>query len=72
MEASRTPTLGAEHCNPLDIAFASQVDRFDFAMEVTIDDIDRRHEIRIGNQNNSTSKCPRPLLSARPRSSRCS
>lgn len=44
MEASRTLALGAEHCDPLDIEFASQVDRFDFAMEVTIDDIGHRLE----------------------------
>ncbi len=46
MEASRTLALGAEHCNPLDIEFASRVDRFDFAMEVTADDIGRRLEVR--------------------------
>jgi len=46
MEASRTLALGAEHCDPLDIDFASQVDRFDFAMEVTIDDFGHRLEIR--------------------------
>lgn len=46
VEASRTLALGAEHCNPLDIEFASQVDRFDFAMEVTIDEIGRRLEVR--------------------------
>jgi 2-phosphosulfolactate phosphatase len=42
MEARRTLALGAEHCDPLDIEFASQVDRFDFAMEVKIDAIGRR------------------------------
>jgi 2-phosphosulfolactate phosphatase len=42
MEASRTLALGAEHCHPLDIEFASHVDRFDFAMEVKIDAIGRR------------------------------
>ena len=46
MEASRTLALGAEHCDPLDIEFASQVDRFDFAMEVTTDDLGRRLEAR--------------------------
>ena len=42
MEASRTLALGADHCDPQDIQFASHVDRFDFAMEVTIDDIGHR------------------------------
>lgn len=46
MEASRTLALGPAHCDPLDIEFASDVDRFDFAMEVTTDDIGRRLEIR--------------------------
>ena len=46
MEASRTLALGVEHCDPLDIEFAAQVDRFDFAMEVTIDDVGRRLEAR--------------------------
>jgi len=41
-EARRTLTLGPEHCDPLDIEYASRVDRFDFAMEVTIDDVGRR------------------------------
>lgn len=45
-EARRTLALGPEHCDPLDIAYASQVDRFDFAMEVTIDDVGRRLEAR--------------------------
>ena len=46
VEASRTLALGAEHCDPLDITFASQVDRFDFAMEVTTDGIGHRLEAR--------------------------
>ncbi len=45
-EASRTLALGAEHCDPLDIEFASRVDRFDFAMEVTTDDLGCRLETR--------------------------
>jgi 2-phosphosulfolactate phosphatase len=32
-EAARTITLGADHCHPDDIEFASRVDAFDFAME---------------------------------------
>lgn len=46
MEARRTLSLGAEHCDPLDIEYAARVDRFDFAMEVTIDDVGRRLEAR--------------------------
>ena len=45
-EASRTLALGPDHCDPLDIEFAAQVDRFDFAMEVTTDGIGRRLEAR--------------------------
>ncbi len=41
-EARRTLALGAEHSDPLDIEYAAKVDRFDFAMEVTIDDLGRR------------------------------
>ncbi len=37
-EARRTLALGADHCDPLDIEFASRVDVFDFAMEVTRDE----------------------------------
>jgi 2-phosphosulfolactate phosphatase len=33
-EAARTLALGGEHVDPDDIVFATQVDRFDFAMEV--------------------------------------
>ena len=51
MEASRTLALGADHCDPLDIKFASQVDRFDFAMEVTTDEIGRRLEARSSARN---------------------
>ncbi len=36
-EASRTLALGEGHVDPLDIAYATDVDRFDFAMEVTRD-----------------------------------
>ena len=36
-EAARTLALGAEHVDSLDIAYATDVDRFDFAMEVTRD-----------------------------------
>lgn len=50
MEASRTLALGAQHCDPLDIEFAARVDRFDFAMEVTTDDIGCRLEVREGPQ----------------------
>lgn len=45
-EAHRTLALGPEHCDPADIEYASQVDRFDFAMEVTLDDLGRRLEAR--------------------------
>ena len=33
-EATRTLSLGPEHCDPSDIEFASRLDVFDFAMEV--------------------------------------
>lgn len=46
MEAGRTLALGAEHCDPLDIEFAARVDRFDFAMEVTTDEVGRRLAVR--------------------------
>ncbi len=46
MEASRTLALGAEHCDPQDIEFASRVDYFDFAMEVIADDLGLRLEAR--------------------------
>jgi 2-phosphosulfolactate phosphatase len=36
-EAARTLLLGAEHVHPDDIAYATDVDRFAFAMEVTRD-----------------------------------
>ena len=36
-EATFTLALGVGHVDPLDIAFATDVDRFDFAMEVTRD-----------------------------------
>jgi 2-phosphosulfolactate phosphatase len=36
-EATRTLALGVGHVDPLDIAYATDVDRFDFAMEVTRD-----------------------------------
>jgi 2-phosphosulfolactate phosphatase len=36
-EAERTLALGPEHVDPEDIAYATDVDRFDFAMEVTRD-----------------------------------
>ncbi len=42
MEATRTLALGLEHSDPLDVSYASQVDRFDFAMEVTTNDLGRR------------------------------
>jgi len=34
-EAARTLALGGDHVHPEDIAYATSVDRFDFAMEVT-------------------------------------
>ncbi len=45
-EARRTLALGPENCDPMDIDFASRVDRFDFAMEVSIDDLGHRLEAR--------------------------
>jgi len=45
-EARRALTLGPEHCDPLDIEFAAQVDRFDFAMEVTMDELGRRLQVQ--------------------------
>ena len=53
--------LGAEHRDPLDIEFASQIDRFDFAMEVTTDDIGRRLEVRYDEQNNVAPTRHTPL-----------
>ena len=53
--------LGAEHCDPLDIEFSSQVDRFDFAMEVTTDDIGRRLEVGYDEQNNVAPTRHTPL-----------
>lgn len=47
-EARRTLALGPEHCDPLDIEYASHVDRFDFAMEVTTDEIGNRLRAREG------------------------
>jgi 2-phosphosulfolactate phosphatase len=41
-EARRTLALGAEHVDPEDIAYATDVDRFDFAMEVTRDHLGLR------------------------------
>lgn len=41
-EAARTLLLGAEHVHPDDIAFATEVDRFDFALEVTRDHLGLR------------------------------
>jgi 2-phosphosulfolactate phosphatase len=41
-EAMRTLLLGPEHVDPDDIAFATQVDRFDFALEVTRDPLGLR------------------------------
>ena len=46
LEARRTLALGPEHCDPLDIEYAAQVDRFDFAMEVTLDGLGRRLDAR--------------------------
>lgn len=46
LEARRTLALGADHCDPADIDYAAQVDRFDFAMEVTIDPLGRRLDAR--------------------------
>lgn len=41
-EATRTLAIGEGHVDPLDIAYATDVDRFDFAMEVTRDDLGLR------------------------------
>lgn len=46
VEARRTLSLGPEDCDPLDLEYASRVDRFDFAMEVTIDHLGHRLEAR--------------------------
>ncbi|MGN6695451.1 MAG: 2-phosphosulfolactate phosphatase [Aquihabitans sp.] len=46
-EAARTLLLGAEHVHPDDIAFAADVDRFGFAMEVRRDAVGLRLE-RVG------------------------
>lgn len=45
-EARRTLALGPEHSDPLDIEYASQVNRFDFAMEVTSDDFGNKLQAR--------------------------
>lgn len=42
-EATRTLALGAGHVDPRDITYATDVDRFDFAMEVTRDE----HGLRL-------------------------
>ena len=42
-EATRTLAIGEGHVDPLDIAYATDVDRFAFAMEVTRDD----HGLRL-------------------------
>jgi 2-phosphosulfolactate phosphatase len=41
-EAARTLVLGPEHVDPLDIDYCVDIDRFDFAMEVTRDAIGHR------------------------------
>jgi 2-phosphosulfolactate phosphatase len=41
-EAARTLALGADHVHPDDISLAVDVDRFDFSMEVTRDDLGLR------------------------------
>jgi 2-phosphosulfolactate phosphatase len=41
-EASRTLSLGPDHCHPDDISLAVDVDRFPFAMEVTRDELGLR------------------------------
>jgi 2-phosphosulfolactate phosphatase len=45
-EARRTLALGSEHCDPLDIEYASRVDVFGFAMEVIRDERGLRLEKR--------------------------
>ena len=45
-EAARTLALGPDHCDPLDIEFASRIDAFDFAMEVVRDEHGLRLEPR--------------------------
>ena len=46
IEASLTLALGAEHRSPRASAFASHVDRFDLAIQVTTDDIGRQLKVR--------------------------
>ncbi|MFK8024032.1 MAG: hypothetical protein AB8G26_08730 [Ilumatobacter sp.] len=43
-EAERTRSLGAEHADQLDVEYAIDVDRFDFAMEVITDEFGRKLE----------------------------
>lgn len=43
-EARRTLALDSAHTDPKDVEYASRVDRFDFAMEVTIDHLGHRLE----------------------------
>lgn len=43
-EAARTLALGSEHVHPDDISYSVDVDRFDFSMEVTHDDLVLRLE----------------------------
>lgn len=53
-EARRTLALGTEHCDPLDIDYASRVDAFDFAMEVVRDEHGLRLEKRPTGTRDST------------------
>jgi 2-phosphosulfolactate phosphatase len=53
-EARRTLALGSGHVDPEDIAYATNVDRFDFAMEVTRDPLG----LRLDRQQ---APCPRRL-----------
>ncbi len=46
LEARRTIALDPEHGGPLDVDFATDVDAFDFAMEVIRDDLGLRLELR--------------------------
>jgi len=45
-QAQRVLLLGPEHCDPRDVELAADIDAFDFAMEVTLDDLGLRLEPR--------------------------
>ena len=63
-EARRTLALGVEHCDPLDVEYASRVDVFDFAMEVVRDERGLRVEKRPDDSGRITQLEVGPLSPA--------